>query len=107
MLVEPFRATDVLVAGGRTLAFPHPDPVQALLLSSLLFCSLSELSYCHHIAPTLAANMCACMIAIELRQVWLAGVTVTFEEHLMTVDSDTGELVGALEAQVATGQFIK
>lgn len=43
----------------------------------------------------------------SIRQVWLAGVTVTFEEHLMTVDSDTGELVGALEAQVATGQFIK
>eukprot|EP00903_Cladosiphon_okamuranus_P022088 g20311.t1 len=41
------------------------------------------------------------------KSVWLAGVTVTFEEHLMTVDSDTGELVGALEAQVATGQFIK
>ena len=40
-------------------------------------------------------------------QVWLAGVTVTFEEHLVTVDSDTGELVGALEAQVATGQFVK
>eukprot|EP00752_Nemacystus_decipiens_P002150 g2049.t1 len=41
------------------------------------------------------------------KSVWLSGVTVTFEEHLMTVDSDTGELVGALEAQVATGQFIK
>lgn len=43
---------------------------------------------------------------IRLFQVWMSGVTVTFEEHLMTVDSDTGELVGALEAQVATGQFI-
>ncbi|CAM9433494.1 unnamed protein product [Ectocarpus sp. 12 AP-2014] len=41
------------------------------------------------------------------KRVWMSGVTVTFEEHLMTVDSDTGELVGALEAQVATGQFIK
>ncbi|CAM9638065.1 unnamed protein product [Ectocarpus sp. 6 AP-2014] len=40
------------------------------------------------------------------KRVWMSGITVTFEEHLMTVDSDTGELVGALEAQVATGQFI-
>ena len=36
----------------------------------------------------------------------MAGVTVTFEEHLMTVDTDSGELVGALEAQVALGQFV-
>ncbi|CAM9690456.1 unnamed protein product [Hapterophycus canaliculatus] len=42
-----------------------------------------------------------------MAQVWLSGVSVTFEEYLMTVDSETGELVGALEAQVAGGQFIK
>ncbi|CAM9817948.1 unnamed protein product [Scytosiphon promiscuus] len=41
------------------------------------------------------------------KRVWLSGVSVTFEEYLMTVDSETGELVGALEAQVAAGQFIK
>lgn len=39
-------------------------------------------------------------------KVWMAGVTVTFEEHLITVDSDGGELVGALEAQVALGQYV-
>ena len=39
-------------------------------------------------------------------QVWLSGVTVTFEEHLVTVDNETGERVGALEARVALGQFI-
>lgn len=37
----------------------------------------------------------------------MAGLTVTFEEHLLTVDTDGGELVGALEAKVAVGQFIE
>ncbi|CAN0434611.1 unnamed protein product [Pylaiella littoralis] len=42
------------------------------------------------------------------KSVWLQSVTVTFEEHLMTLDSDdTGMLMGALESKVAAGQFIK
>lgn len=37
----------------------------------------------------------------------MSGLTVTFEEHLLTVDTDGGELVGALEAKVALGQLVK
>ncbi|CAM9646456.1 unnamed protein product [Sphacelaria rigidula] len=41
------------------------------------------------------------------KSVWMSGLTVTFEEHLLTVDTDGGELVGALEAKVALGQLVK
>lgn len=41
------------------------------------------------------------------KKVWMAGLTVAFEEHLLTVDTDGGELVGALEAQVALAQTVE
>lgn len=75
--------------GTRSLAFLYPRPCGCP--RRFLGCATLEIDIAQH---------------LEM-QVWLAGVTVTFEEHLMTVDSDTGELVGALEAQVAAGQFIK